>query len=62
MFFSSGAAICMAGVLDYLCVEMLELSNVKKPTQISDYDIYDAVSQDEELHELLKHVTISRVA
>eukprot|EP00118_Oscarella_pearsei_P003125 m.13070 g.13070 ORF g.13070 m.13070 type:complete len:362 (+) comp24463_c0_seq2:83-1168(+) len=60
---SAVAPVYLAGVLEYLCAEVLELAgnaaNDHKKRRIIPRHILLAIANDDELHELLKGVTIS---
>ena len=61
--FGKGAAIFMAGVLQYLTSEILEMAGdnaaEKKKTLIQPKNIMHAIRNDEELHKLFAHIQVS---
>ena len=61
--FGKGAAIFMAGVLQYLTSEILEMAGdnalEKKKTLIQPKNIMHAIRNDEELHKLFAQVQVS---
>ena len=60
--FTAGSPVYATAVIEYLCAEILELSGnaakEMKVKRITPRQILLAVYNDEELHDLLKHVTI----
>ncbi|XP_060572379.1 core histone macro-H2A.1-like isoform X2 [Ruditapes philippinarum] len=59
----AGAPVYMAAVIEYLTAEILELAGNaardNKKTRVTPRHILLAVANDEELHQMLKHVTIA---
>eukprot|EP00116_Pleurobrachia_bachei_P014685 sb/3474947/ len=59
---SAGGGVFFSAVMEYLCAEILELSGMAckgvKKRRITPRHVLLAIGNDEELHELLKNVTI----